>query len=134
MNSTAYTSPNSYLAASAGPPQFFAQVFHPDVRVRLKVAEATTLPTSILAVLAIDKSFEVRMLVSENPLTPLAMLEHLAADEHPDVRYAMAENANMPSHILERLVDDENPYVSARASKTLMRLGHTISVELLSCA
>ncbi len=64
----------------------------------------------------------VRISVADHRSAPIEALLRLAEDESPDVRYALAENHNVHYDVLLKLSEDDNPYVAQRAQKTLARL------------
>jgi hypothetical protein len=90
-----------------------------------RIAENTSVPSSLLEQLAFHPDPSVREAVADNSNTPIDTLWVLAGDENADVRYAMAENYHLPTDILSALSLDDNPYVSSRAQATLSRLGFT---------
>lgn len=72
----------------------------------------------------------VRISVADHRSAPVEALMRLAEDESLDVRYALAENHNVHSDVLLKLSEDDNPYVAHRAQKTLARLFYaTVSCQ-----
>jgi len=91
-------------------------------RVRGRVAENPSCPTTALQALAEDEHPDVRSNVAGNPKATFPMLRQLAKDFCLNVRYTLAEDHNLPRPLLKMLSRDDNPYVSMRAKRTLDRL------------
>lgn len=87
-----------------------------------RIAENSSIPSSLLEQLALHPDATVREAVADNANTPLDVLWVLAGDQCPEIRYAMAENHNLPEVILSALCLDENPYISSLAQATINRI------------
>ena len=98
-------------------------------RVRGRVGENPSCPTSVLKNLSGDADPDVRISVTQNPRLSHNLLKKLSGDDCLDVPFAMAENPNLPSSILQTLIKHTNPYISECAKKTLERRQNALSID-----
>ena len=93
-------------ALGANPSDLVQLTGHPDLEVRIELAQNPILPEIALRNLAHDDSCLVRQFVGGHQNTPSDVLEMLASDVDWEVRLRVAQNPGTPIKCLEEMATD----------------------------